>query len=67
LEKVELKKYLAWKKSFYDNVDEKYTHLRLGQAFLNDLYPGVVMSRVFYEEDANVAEALIYQTFIYVA
>lgn len=66
VEMTDLMVYINWKKSFYADIEGKYTHLRLGQAFLNDLYPGVVMSRLFYETDSSVAETIIYQTFIYV-
>jgi hypothetical protein len=66
VEMTDLMVYINWKNSFYADIDGKYTHLRLGQAFLNELYPGVVMSSLFYEEDASVAETIIYQTFIYV-
>jgi len=64
LEKVELKKYLDWKLAFYGNAHNRCKYLRLGQAFLNDFYPGVIMSRLFYEDDPQKAETIVYQVFL---
>jgi hypothetical protein len=63
LECVELEKYLIWKKSFYED-EVKSSNLRLGQAFLNYFYPGVSMPRLYYEENVNIAEKIIYESFL---
>lgn len=60
LETTKISVFVEWKKEFYS----KEQHQRLGQAFLNKFYPGVVFSKLFYEEKAELAEKIIYQIFL---
>lgn len=46
------------------NQDEKYQHLRFGQAFLNKFYPGLICGELFYMDDNSKAQKYVWDTFV---
>lgn len=56
----------AWHTNYYRNrhAGAAYEHLRYGQAFINDNYPGIICPRLFHEENLFVATTMIQQYFV---
>lgn len=62
LEKISPKAIVEFNYNFHN--DPKYKHLRLGQAFLNEFFPGLICSKLFYETDEKEAQQYISNVFV---
>ena len=59
---VGLPKFIEWEIEFWKSRESK--HLRLGQAFLNQNFPEVSDSEVYYQEDPATARRLILSRYV---